>query len=71
MFQQLQWDDGTWVTWGNGLEDEVQNFYTELFRSQGSMIDTILELIQPRIPPDKQFDLSRSFDEDDVKLDIF
>lgn len=70
-FQQLQRDDGSWASWGNGLEGLIQDFYSNLFQSDGSDGELVVNLIQPRIGDELKVELGRRFTEDDVKLAIF
>lgn len=53
------------------MEDLIGNYYKELFQSEGSNMQDILDCIEPCINQENNEDLTYSFSSEEVKETIF
>lgn len=70
-FNQLQDNNGSWYTWGNGLEHLIGDYFSVLFSSRGGDPTAVLNLIGPKVSSDQNSALDMPFTEDEIKRALF
>lgn len=64
---QLQNSDGEWVTWANGLDTLIVDFYAYLFTSQQGEIDPVLDAVEACVTVEQNELLSKPFAYEEIK----
>lgn len=64
---QLQNSDGEWVTWANGLDTLIVDFYAYLFTSQQGEIDPVLDAVEACVTVEQNELLSKPFTYEEIK----
>lgn len=70
-FKRLRDENDNWYTWGNGLEEHYQHYFSDIFRSSDPIVNDIVQYVNPKITNNHIHKLMMPFLGEEIRIAIF
>lgn len=62
---------GDWISWGNGLEEVIIDYFTDIFKSSSSDFEVVVQRLDPCVSNDQNSELLKPVSDDEMHSALF